>query len=1308
MNIALSLYFELLQANVFKSIEPIVGTESTFDSDLKLKVPKLVQKSSKAAAELVADSSSNLYVIGVYLGSQSNISQHVLLAIPCKLKLDLELETDVVLCPDLINMPSINIDLLESEENQPDIAIGSLERYKHALQNTTVIRESGDDWETWVTASLNLFEQTCDIPLEHLATRFDEKIHRPLLSFQLCKMASNQANIHVLGLYKHLLSLPDKALTNTPLALLPSVLDGTFNTTYLPQDALTHLLKTKAATYLRGHMDVSMAEKSGNYQDRELHPLDNTQRLVNLAVSDLTDGNMLAVNGPPGSGKTAMLKAVIAHQYVEAALNGDKCPIIIAVGGTNQSVTNVINAFPDVIYHSDSNTLSLLRRWLPGPKNYGTYFPSTSRLTGSGNGRLKQEVIDNTVIGTVSTDKAAHVFSWYGKDNYLSDITELAGLEKAYLVAAEHYLTLENISLSELTVDSITVYLREKLNKVMTELALCHQSILQLVQTAQKQSTVAKTKTQSIIKELEHRFTPEKACPQALETLTALQLICVDNPTEQVKQLKQICRERVRDEFLDDDTAILLNLPGLLDDAHTILVDRLLDMTYRSTAFHIAARYWEGQYLLSCRKRILLTRTPQNVEEGLRRMCMLTPCLVSTIQNVPSIFRVVGAAGETGTSYLTGAADLLIMDETGQAEIRLALPLLGLCKKAIGVGDIDQIPPVVDDISKLDEQIIFDKNHLSDSVFVNAMSRKLTPTTGSMLHLMREAARFSYQSLGLSLRGHYRCQRKLAEYCNELVYDNKLFFIPHLDKEQGPLKPFTWVESRFKTSKVEVEGKKPSPGSAAEVKMVINWIMQKWTTFYDHYNHGADKEKRLPDIMAIVTPYTGQAELLKTAAKNAFRQTPFEGKYALTDDDLERFIIGTVNALQGAEKPIVIYSGVKGASDSGTVHIDKETHILNVAVTRAKECFVCFVCAELYGIDQTYSEADIPALLKSPVKYLGYKLQQGQRLFPRKLVIIEAGGKKQTLQELLGYDYQVMATGGVICGIGLDPNALKEDEGLLPHYSMIKEKHQLMLDILRVASSTDIDQVYLATDDDLAGESIAWHVQKYLVKHNPAIAKKCRRVLLRSITEQAVKQAISNATIIDEQRVSAEITRNILDILIWRKYQQVLSANKLTEMDKRLLDKALHEDHRYVAITDQEASVGRNDGGRVKAGILSILYEHLQQQINKRNQQPSIKIAIKINGKQLTGRIRWPSDANRKVTVAEVKQIIDRLGKGGEANVLKLVRDEPETQSLTPPSASTMALLRYAWLKHKYLPHVTMDALQNLYCGDYKKDTQDE
>lgn len=100
-------------------------------------------------------------------------------------------------------------------------------------------------------------------------------------------------------------------------------------------------------------------------------PLADKQRNALHFLSELKDGNFLAINGPPGTGKTTLLRSVVANLWVEAALNKKEPPIIAAVSSNNQAVTNIIECFAKV---EESNIEETLKgRWLPEFSTYGLF-----------------------------------------------------------------------------------------------------------------------------------------------------------------------------------------------------------------------------------------------------------------------------------------------------------------------------------------------------------------------------------------------------------------------------------------------------------------------------------------------------------------------------------------------------------------------------------------------------------------------------------------------------------------------------------------------------------------------------------------------------------------------------------------------------------------------------------------------------------------------------------------------------------------------------------------------------------------------
>ena len=53
-------------------------------------------------------------------------------------------------------------------------------------------------------------------------------------------------------------------------------------------------------------------------------------------------------------------------------------------------------------------------------------------------------------------------------------------------------------------------------------------------------------------------------------------------------------------------------------------------------------------------------------------------------------------------------------------------------------------------------------------------------------------------------------------------------------------------------------------------------------------------------------------------------------------------IIGTVNSLQGAERPVVIFSSTYDSGEKVKYMLDNDDTLINVAVSRAKDGFIVF------------------------------------------------------------------------------------------------------------------------------------------------------------------------------------------------------------------------------------------------------------------------------------------------------------------------------------------------------------------------------
>ncbi|QZE12400.1 type I DNA topoisomerase [Mycoplasma sp. Ms02] len=145
----------------------------------------------------------------------------------------------------------------------------------------------------------------------------------------------------------------------------------------------------------------------------------------------------------------------------------------------------------------------------------------------------------------------------------------------------------------------------------------------------------------------------------------------------------------------------------------------------------------------------------------------------------------------------------------------------------------------------------------------------------------------------------------------------------------------------------------------------------------------------------------------------------------------------------------------------------------------------------------------------------------------KNLVIVESPNKVKTIQKYLGEEYLVEASVGHIAelkksgkfrlGIDLDT--------WTPQYTLEKGKKQLIQKLKKLASKSE--NVYIATDPDREGEAIGDHLVEFL-----DVKDKYFRIKYNEITKDAIEQAMSNPTKINDPLVNAQKARRMLDRVI--------------------------------------------------------------------------------------------------------------------------------------------------------------------------------
>lgn len=151
-----------------------------------------------------------------------------------------------------------------------------------------------------------------------------------------------------------------------------------------------------------------------------------------------------------------------------------------------------------------------------------------------------------------------------------------------------------------------------------------------------------------------------------------------------------------------------------------------------------------------------------------------------------------------------------------------------------------------------------------------------------------------------------------------------------------------------------------------------------------------------------------------------------------------------------------------------------------------------------------------------------------------KLLIIEAPGKLKKLKPMMkkirpGEDWEVVATGGHIRDL---PQSGQDDtmvttgvlKTLRPVYEILPKSARNVSTIRKALKNAT--EVYIATDPDREGESIAWHIQQTLG------IREYKRVTFNEITQSRVREGLANARRIDGQLVASQECRRVLDRLV--------------------------------------------------------------------------------------------------------------------------------------------------------------------------------
>ncbi len=277
------------------------------------------------------------------------------------------------------------------------------------------------------------------------------------------------------------------------------------------------------------------------------------------------------------------------------------------------------------------------------------------------------------------------------------------------------------------------------------------------------------------------------------------------------------------------------------------------------------------------------------------------------------------------------------------------------------------------------------------------------------------------------------------------------------------------------------------------------------------------------------------------------------------------------------------------------------------------------------------------------------------------LVIVESPAKCEKIEKFLGSGYKVLGSYGHITHLS-NLKQIEFENNYKPNFEIIESK-QAQINKLKKAIQ-NAKEVILATDDDREGEAIAWHIAQVFKLD----IQNTKRIIFHEITERAIKNAISNPTIINMNNVYAQQGRQILDLIVGFKITPLLWKHIVSNTKNSL------------------------SAGRCQSPALRLVYDNY-----KEIQESPGKLSFNTNGFFTSKNISFALNSNH-LSHEDIKEFLElsktfdhKFSKAKEKELIK-----------TPPQPFTTSVLQQSANNNLHIsPKETMALAQKLYEGGY-------
>lgn len=300
---------------------------------------------------------------------------------------------------------------------------------------------------------------------------------------------------------------------------------------------------------------------------------------------------------------------------------------------------------------------------------------------------------------------------------------------------------------------------------------------------------------------------------------------------------------------------------------------------------------------------------------------LLFPVVSTSLSSVESQFRLMQKKATIG---------LAMFDEAGQSVNYHLVGLLQRSKQAMVVGDPIQLEPVVPMQGEIDRGIAADFIAISnkdgqvswgDRFLVSESSAQLIADSAGPIKAM-----IGQREVGLPLLVHRRCTEPMFSIANGIAYDHKMVLATA---------PYGWrsissgwlnvVESKDSIKRQRYQNHTEADAAFELVRYLVE--------------HQPEMTK---GGIYLITPFTQMKNELQRTWKSLYKEAAnkqWMDQAAQLDGDFMKDNIGTVHTFQGKEASVVIFclAASKARETTGGIKwVNSKPNLINVAVTRAK------------------------------------------------------------------------------------------------------------------------------------------------------------------------------------------------------------------------------------------------------------------------------------------------------------------------------------------------------------------------------------